>query len=103
MECYACYRACPSGAISLAESDTCTRLLGGGAPLSIDPDACTDCGACDKVCLLGDPARSAESCSFCLVCSGRSRCIVPGEERATLGNALASVARLVALLPRYFS
>ena len=103
MECYACVQACPAVAIVLAESEICTRLLEGRPPLSIDEERCTDCGECRKICPMGDPALSGMSCSFCLVCSGRSRCIVYGGDRATLGNAVVSVARLFALLPRFLS
>lgn len=102
MECSACSRVCPAGAIMIEEGETCTRLLE-KPPLAVDMGSCTDCGECKKVCPLGDPALSAMSCSFCLVCSGRSRCILPGGGRASLGNALASIARLFALLPRFLS
>jgi ferredoxin len=103
MECSACTQACPAGAIVLEESEICTRLLEGRSPLSIDEERCTDCGECRKICPMGDPALSARSCSFCLVCSGRSRCIVYGGDRASFGNAAASVARLFMLLPRFLS
>ncbi len=102
MECSACSKVCPAGAIMVEEGETCTRLLD-VPPLAIDEERCTDCGECKRICPLGDPAFSAESCSFCLVCSGRSRCILPGGDRISIGNAVLSVARLIALLPRFLS
>lgn len=101
MECFACSRTCPIGAIEIDKIDSCMRLLEGKHPVRLNRNKCTDCGKCNKICPTGEINLSAEGCSFCIICKNKPNCILPVGDRKSFFNSVSSLARFTVLMPRF--
>ena len=101
MVCFSCRQNCPTKAIEIQEDiTTCIRLLEGRPPVWIHEETCNDCGKCAKTCPMGDITQSAETCSFCIICKGKTNCIILHEDRENFLNVIRSLAGLIIIIPR---
>lgn len=92
MECFACVRVCPTGALEIDAAVSCVRL-GARPALRMDAEKCNQCNQCNEVCPMGNIALSAEGCSFCIICKGCPSCILPDSGRDSFLNFFYYMAR----------
>ncbi|MCW3135963.1 MAG: 4Fe-4S binding protein [Canidatus Methanoxibalbensis ujae] len=100
MKCFACVECCPTDAIKVSK-DSCVALgRGRKNPISVDYERCNGCDLCNRICPMGNIKRSANGCSFCIICMGRPNCVLQADTAASFTDFARSFFRFVIMMCR---